>query len=785
MRQGTTVSKLARLGVVLAGIALAASLAVPPIALGQSCGDGVVDVGEECDPGPQVDDTCCTAACTFRAAGTVCRESSAGAVCDIPEECTGSSGECPPDAKLTPADGPCRPSAGLCDFPEFCDGFSDFCPADAKAFRGAVCRAAAGACDQQEVCDGQSNDCPVDEKRAAGTVCRAAGLFSPCDIAEECDGTTDACPPDAVKPNGELCRAAAGDCDEADFCDGVSTACPNARVAQGTECRGSAGPCDPAEVCSGFSPNCPADRLLSGAVCREAQGECDVAERCSGVSPDCPADEKEPTTTSCRAPTGPCDAEDFCDGQNDLCPPDGIQPAGAVCREPAGLCDIPETCNGLSKNCPFDQREPAGKVCRPVPTPDPLCDVAEVCNGFSPLCPDDGFKPFGETCRPAAGDCDLAEICTGLTNTCPADRKRANGAVCGIAVGACDDADLCNGVTNDCPDIKQPAGTVCREADPTNVCDLADTCNGTTNGCPNTGLADGTPCADALFCNGEETCRSARCVAPALPPCLGAECDEAADECIVCGDGVPNLGEECAEPGLPPCDVGLLCDRCLCVPEGPELLVTPVCAPLGSDVQAAVRLNTNAALVSALSFRLSYPFELSIGSPLFDVQCAQGALGFTCTSAVNNTFGFVDVVVAPPIPPVGDPLAILPDGVTVVNINFTVDEGLVNTGPSPVCSLDPAECMPLSLSNLSFSDDQGNEILGGLAVDGCADVLECVQGDCNGDTNVTTADVTCDIRRLLNADAQRSPCEDCNGDGNLSSADVTCTILCLFGACPA
>jgi hypothetical protein len=79
-----------------------------------ACGNGVVEPGEACDPGAQVD-SCCTATCQlvagclcgttqpcctasgrFKAAGTVCR-AARSATCDLAETCTGLWGMCPMD----------------------------------------------------------------------------------------------------------------------------------------------------------------------------------------------------------------------------------------------------------------------------------------------------------------------------------------------------------------------------------------------------------------------------------------------------------------------------------------------------------------------------------------------------------------------------------------------------------------------------------------------------------------------------------------------------------------
>src|SRR5438552_2524852 len=182
------------------------ALLMPVAAHALVCGDGLPDLGEECDLGAAngAPDTCCTSDCHLRASGEVCR--AAAGACDAAETCNGLVPLCPSDLKSTDV---CRPSAGKCDVPEVCDGLSDVCPPDDFAPPFTVCRVSAGACDVAETCSGASAFCPADAKSTA--VCRPSA--GPCDVAESCDGVADVCPPDVKSTGGR--GAGRGGCDGA------------------------------------------------------------------------------------------------------------------------------------------------------------------------------------------------------------------------------------------------------------------------------------------------------------------------------------------------------------------------------------------------------------------------------------------------------------------------------------------------------------------------------------------------------------------------------------------
>jgi len=129
-----------------------------------TCGDGVIDGGEECDDGNNEYGDCCSPGCKIEASGTVCRGSAGG--CDLVETCDGLSPICPADLVSTDV---CRPAAGECDLTEFCDGVAVDCPPD--IYSTDVCRPAVDECDIEEACDGASLECPPDEMIEGCTIC--------------------------------------------------------------------------------------------------------------------------------------------------------------------------------------------------------------------------------------------------------------------------------------------------------------------------------------------------------------------------------------------------------------------------------------------------------------------------------------------------------------------------------------------------------------------------------------------------------------------------------------
>jgi len=99
----------------------------------QMCGNGIVESGEDCDPGKGSNSTCCDPnTCKFRG----------NAVCD-----PSSAPCCTAQCQFAPATQVCRPAIDpTCDTAEMCTGNSSACPADIHAPNGQSCGSNGLAC---------------------------------------------------------------------------------------------------------------------------------------------------------------------------------------------------------------------------------------------------------------------------------------------------------------------------------------------------------------------------------------------------------------------------------------------------------------------------------------------------------------------------------------------------------------------------------------------------------------------------------------------------------------
>ncbi|KAF8599275.1 hypothetical protein BDV93DRAFT_526223 [Ceratobasidium sp. AG-I] len=99
----------------------------------QMCGNGIVEAGEDCDPGVGTNSTCCDSkTCKF----------TTGSVCD-----PASSACCLDTCRFSPSSQVCRPARdATCDRPEMCSGTAAGCPADQVTDNGTSCGSGSLAC---------------------------------------------------------------------------------------------------------------------------------------------------------------------------------------------------------------------------------------------------------------------------------------------------------------------------------------------------------------------------------------------------------------------------------------------------------------------------------------------------------------------------------------------------------------------------------------------------------------------------------------------------------------
>lgn len=117
-----------------------------PLITGAQCGNGIVEMGEDCDcGGPEGcgENSCCDASTCRYTANSRCDPSN--------EDC------CTDSCQFATASTVCRPSAGECDPAEQCSGTSAGCPNDDHAPNGQACglggaglKCASGQCTSQD-----------------------------------------------------------------------------------------------------------------------------------------------------------------------------------------------------------------------------------------------------------------------------------------------------------------------------------------------------------------------------------------------------------------------------------------------------------------------------------------------------------------------------------------------------------------------------------------------------------------------------------------------------------
>jgi len=152
-----------------------------------TCGNSVVETGEQCDDGGTADGDCCDSACQFETPGSSCSD---GSACTVADTCDGS-GSCDPGPPLTVDDGnpctddSCDPLLGAVHTANTapCDD-ADACTTADTCSAGACVGGAALTVDDGNPCTDDSCDPLLGAVHTANT--------APCDDADACT-TADTC----------------------------------------------------------------------------------------------------------------------------------------------------------------------------------------------------------------------------------------------------------------------------------------------------------------------------------------------------------------------------------------------------------------------------------------------------------------------------------------------------------------------------------------------------------------------------------------------------------------
>lgn len=310
-----------------------------------SCGNGALEVGEECDDGNLI-------------SGDGCADS-----CEI-EPCYGCSGE--PSTCFT------LPDASDCDDGLFCNG-SDTCSAGTCTIHiGDPCP---GGAECNNVCNEATNSCTV----SAGTPCTDDG--NGC-TDDQCDGAGMCVHPDNF-----------ASCDDGLFCNGGD-------YCSGGSCQGHFGdPCIFTSQCNNVcdEPSGQCTPTTGGTPCGDdgnvcTTDQCDGAGACghpagpSGVP--CPDDGLQCTSDQCNG-VGVCahpplSSSAPCASDDNECTSDHCDGAGA-CVHPAVLngtsCDDSDACTQTDK-CQAGDCVGSNLIVCPVP----LCHAAGTCDPASGTC---------------------------------------------------------------------------------------------------------------------------------------------------------------------------------------------------------------------------------------------------------------------------------------------------------------------------------------------------------------------------------------------------------------
>ena len=303
-----------------------------------TCGDGIVDQGEQCDDGNTVNGDGCSSTCqsegVCQPSGAACDDAAfctVNDVCDQSGQCVGSPRGCSDNNQCTLDS--CNEVQDACENTPVPDGT----PAGGTCGIGAcqanaVCVSGVETCTPgsptAEVCNGLDDDCDgsVDEGNPGG--------------GAACDGSDS----DLCQEGTTICTSGALVCSDntgstVDVCNGIDDDC-DAASADGSEDPLNGAACDgpDSDLCSEGTRSCSAGAL----VCSDNTAS--TLDVCNGVNDDCDAasadgSEDPLNGTACDGPDG-----DLCNEGTRSCTGGAL-----VCSDNTGT--NAEICDGIDNDC--------------------------------------------------------------------------------------------------------------------------------------------------------------------------------------------------------------------------------------------------------------------------------------------------------------------------------------------------------------------------------------------------------------------------------------------------
>ena len=394
-----------------------------------SCGDGLLDIGEQCDDSGNSNGDCCSATCGFEAVASTCGDS--GTECTLQDTCDGAGS----------------------------------CVDNGYAALGDSCGDAGDECTVQDTCDG-NGACTDGGFETIGTSCGDDG--TECVIQDTCDGA-GSCNDNGVASLGTACGDAGDECTAPDTCDASGACIDNGFEADGTACGDPSNTtCDDPDTCDG-SGSCQANNASTATTCGDAGSACVVQDMCDGAG-NCGDNGYAASGTACGDSNDTeCTDPDTCDGSGSC--QSHHELVGANCGDSETACTNQDSCDGAG-SCSDNGHAIVGTACGD--SADTECSDPDTCDGAGSC--EENHALVTTSCGDGADtECTDPDTCDG-SGSCE-ENHAAAAASCGDSADTeCTDPDTCDG-SGSCEENHAAAAASCGESADTECTD-PDTCDG-------------------------------------------------------------------------------------------------------------------------------------------------------------------------------------------------------------------------------------------------------------------------------------------------------------------